>query len=193
MRVSASSSSLWARRLVPVQRSTAWGSSWDQPGRRLGWWVLRTGLGISIPTLPTLPHRYDTLLSRQLTAMAHPQHNIYTYIPPALNRPAGILPNNSRFAPPSLASALQADIDHMGVCCQVVRWSPRQYTLQYCGAHRTITIDSPAAAALAQYMPPPPVEDLSKVGERRRRGRGGGGGVGHLLRKGQHDPSMTPA
>ena len=110
----------------------------------------------------------------------------------------------------------------MGVSCQVVTWSPRRYTLQYCGAvrraagraccctllqaevaalqaaapiqpprlapahlnpaclgpapvccralpllqHRTITIDSPAAAALAKYMPPPAVEDLSKVGGR---------------------------
>ena len=46
---------------------------------------------------------------------------------------------------------------------QVLASDPRHYTLQYCGAQRTVTVDSPAAAALARYMPEPQVEDFSKV------------------------------
>ena len=35
--------------------------------------------------------------------------------------------------------------------------------LQYCGAHREVVVEIPAAAALAHHMPPQMVADTSKV------------------------------
>jgi propionyl-CoA carboxylase alpha chain len=61
------------------------------------------------------------------------------------------------------ALLVQATIDGNEALCQIIDKSARHVTLQYCGAHRKITIDSPAAAEVAHYMPPPHLEDLSKV------------------------------
>ena len=54
-------------------------------------------------------------------------------------------------------------LDGTNTLCQIINREPRHLTLQYCGAHRRITIDSSAAAAVAHWMPPPHKEDLSKI------------------------------
>jgi propionyl-CoA carboxylase alpha chain len=61
------------------------------------------------------------------------------------------------------ALLVHATIDGNEAFCQIIDKSARHMTLQYCGAHRKVTIDSPAAAEVAHYMPPPHLEDLSKV------------------------------
>lgn len=58
---------------------------------------------------------------------------------------------------------IRAQIDGEEALCQIIARGPRHLTLQYCGAHRHMTIDSPAAAALQHFMLPPAEEDLSKL------------------------------
>ena len=61
------------------------------------------------------------------------------------------------------ALLIQATIDGKEALCQLIDRSARHMTIQYCGAHRKLTIDSPAAAKVAHHMPPAFHEDLSKV------------------------------
>jgi propionyl-CoA carboxylase alpha chain len=61
------------------------------------------------------------------------------------------------------ALLVHATIDGNEVLCQIIDKSARHMTIQYCGAHRRISIDSPAAAEVACYMLPPHLEDLSKI------------------------------
>jgi propionyl-CoA carboxylase alpha chain len=56
-----------------------------------------------------------------------------------------------------------ADIDGAEAICQVIHRQGQQLTLQYAGAHRTFTVASPTVAALQPLMPPPHVEDLSRL------------------------------
>ena len=46
---------------------------------------------------------------------------------------------------------------------QVAKFIPRGVVLQYLGAQREIYIESPAAAALSQYMPSPKASESSRV------------------------------
>jgi hypothetical protein len=64
----------------------------------------------------------------------------------------------------STAQLVHAEVDGQAVHLQVLAAGPRHYHLQHCGAQRVVEVDSPAAAQLAQHMPPPVVEDFSKVG-----------------------------
>ena len=64
----------------------------------------------------------------------------------------------------STAQLVHAEVDGQAVHLQVLAAGPRHYHLQHCGAQRLVQVDSPAAAQLAQHMPPPVVEDFSKVG-----------------------------
>jgi len=61
------------------------------------------------------------------------------------------------------ALLVHATIDGNEALCQIIDKSARHMTIQYCGAHRRVTSDSPAAAEVAHYMPPPHLEDLSKI------------------------------
>lgn len=56
-----------------------------------------------------------------------------------------------------------AEIDGNEALCQIISRGPRHMVLQYCGAQRKITLDSPKAAAVHHIMPLPVAEDLSKV------------------------------
>ena len=58
---------------------------------------------------------------------------------------------------------VEAEIDGAEALCQVIARAPRRLTLQYCGAQRTLVVDSPAAAARARHMLPPLAEDFSKL------------------------------
>jgi hypothetical protein len=46
---------------------------------------------------------------------------------------------------------------------QVAKFIPRGVILQYLGAQREIFIESPAAAALSQYMPSPKASESSRI------------------------------
>lgn len=59
------------------------------------------------------------------------------------------------------------DTDHPARCTlsalQVAKFIPRGVILQYLGAQREIYLESPAAAALSQYMPSPKASESSRV------------------------------
>lgn len=69
----------------------------------------------------------------------------------------------ARDAGGSTAQLVNAEVDGEAVLLQVLSSGPRQYRLQHCGAHRTVQVDSPLAAHLGRYMPPPHTEDFSKA------------------------------
>lgn len=59
---------------------------------------------------------------------------------------------------------LKARVDHAeDITLQILEHVPRALLLQHCGAQRHIVIDRGDIAGLSQYMPPPHVEDMSKV------------------------------
>lgn len=62
------------------------------------------------------------------------------------------------------ARLVQAEVDGQEVCLQVLEVDGRRYKLQYCGAQRVIRVGSPLWVSLEHRMPPPRMEDLSKVG-----------------------------
>ncbi|KAK9808836.1 hypothetical protein WJX72_004705 [[Myrmecia] bisecta] len=62
-----------------------------------------------------------------------------------------------------VAQLVQAHVDGSLLDCQILERRPRGLLLQFCGAHREVLIDTPAAAALAQHMPTKTVADTSKV------------------------------
>lgn len=61
---------------------------------------------------------------------------------------------------------------------QVAKFIPRGVVLQYLGAQREIYIESPAAAALSQYMPSPKASESSRVVKSPM--------TGHLVQVGVH-------
>ena len=79
------------------------------------------------------------------------------------NRIMNIVPkNNTNKATSGLL--VECEIDGDRKICQVIsRNSSRQWVLQYCGAHRCLSVDMPEAASKLSIMPEPPKEDLSKV------------------------------
>lgn len=54
-------------------------------------------------------------------------------------------------------------VDSKPITVQVAKFIPRGVILQYLGAQREIFIESPAAAALSQYMPSPKASESSRI------------------------------
>ncbi|KAG7670044.1 hypothetical protein Ndes2526B_g06419 [Nannochloris sp. 'desiccata'] len=100
-------------------------------------------------------------IRRSSPAMAGSTEALSTTPPLEIELPDSIL----QIAATSVDGALlvHATINGNEALCQIIDKSARHMTIQYCGAHRKVSIDSPAAAEVAHYMPPPHQEDLSKI------------------------------
>lgn len=79
----------------------------------------------------------------------------------APNKPAAVLHNFT------VLLLMMLSLDPCFGCCycviQVAKFIPRGVILQYLGAQREIFIESPAAAALSQYMPSPKASESSRI------------------------------
>lgn len=64
---------------------------------------------------------------------------------------------------PGGSMLMEVEVDGTPKVLQLLAADLRRYTMQYCGAQRTVVVDTPLGAALAQYMPQPHEEDTSKV------------------------------
>jgi len=118
---------------------------------------------------PSLGYSGGGQCTQQATHACLPAHapthlptNEWTHRTPALFHPASLPSPHSLTH--SLPSPLPSPLPPcLCVVLQVSKFIPRGVVLQYLGAQRELYLESPAAAALAQYMPSHKASESSRV------------------------------
>lgn len=70
---------------------------------------------------------------------------------------------DAQTSPPAGLGVVEALLNGETAICQILKRLPRGYQMLYAGATREVLVRRPELAALEKYMPPPHVQDFSKV------------------------------